>query len=188
MYSIQIYHGLMTFFLGQSQGDKRDLASTVRIQFATFRARWPACPRWWGTWWMTVELMKRSLCQTPAPQLLETKNTLGLFYGSNRDLSAQIWWFWGQDRNPEQGGDGCIALLGICMQLNDVSIHMKIWMPIPLDMRSLTIASTTRTAGCLRCSMVCQRFVLDKLVQDSPPEEIQKPLKSTNLVEPLGFS
>ena len=47
--------------------------------------------------------------------------------GSNRDLSAQICWCWGQDRNPEQGGDGyiqkerereSIAVLGICMQLN----------------------------------------------------------------------
>ena len=64
---------------------------------------------------------------------------------------------------------------------------MKIRKPVPLDMRSLTIASTTRTAGCLWCSKVCQRVVLDKLVQDSPPEEIQKPLKSTNLVEPLVF-
>lgn len=60
--------------------DKWDLVSMVRIRFATCCARWPACPRWWGTWWMTVELMKRSLCQTPAPQLLETKNALGLWW------------------------------------------------------------------------------------------------------------
>ena len=53
---------------------------------------------------------------------------------TNRDLSAQICWFWGQDRNPEQGGDRCIqkdreriALLGIWMQLSNVSIHVKIW-------------------------------------------------------------
>ena len=26
--------------------DKQDLVSMVRIRFATFCARWPACPRW----------------------------------------------------------------------------------------------------------------------------------------------
>lgn len=75
---------------------------------------------WQWNWWRDP-FAKRQLLNCWKPKMAWVCD------GSNRDLSAQSWWFWGQDRNPEQGGDMRIALLGICMQLNIVSIHMKIW-------------------------------------------------------------
>lgn len=182
MYRIHIYHGLLKCFLGQSQ-------RTNRIWFPWFEFDLPPFAQgglhvhageehggWQWNWWRDPFAKRQLLtCWKPKMAWVCFKvaiETCQLKFADFEVKTAIL---------------SKVEMLGICMQLNNVSIHMKIWMPVPLDMRSLTIASTTRTAGGLRCSTVCQHFALDKLVQDSPPEEIQKPLKSTNLVEPLVF-
>lgn len=56
---------------------------------------------WQWNWWRDP-FAKRQLLSCWKPKMPWVCD------GSSRDLSAQICWFWGQDRNPEQGGDGCI--------------------------------------------------------------------------------